>query len=528
MTANPAKHHPLLLAFFILLTLVLAACTTAPAAQLAATITAPSPTATVTQTLPPTTPPTLSPTATLTLTPTASDLGVLTAEQRQRLYQSSLRYVADSEPEAILVARELDFLPSIYEHPSNLCGPLSIAILRDAGLVDPYIDVDKYWGMNPRPGIDAQLMERTFPRGEYLWYRDERPIDEIDFQAFPLLPGDFLYLFAGDHGTFEHILTVSRVDEAGRAYAVSNLNTEQGYLIQEVLLYDPTQAGVGQFYEWTDRTNIDLGITGFGGLQLWRPLNPIPERSPAQEALAAPLDAVLAEAGGAWNVLVVEIGGETLYSRRANESIHPVSTIKVPIAMLFFTALDQLGAEDYGTYMTTYGTGSRSFSQLLEAMLVESEEKAAASLVEWIAGVLDPEQVLASWGMLYTSIDPRRTTLLELAALYEGLYKGEWVSAKARGIILELMSAYTPNDDTRLGVLREYLAEGEGFYNKRGSTISPLIVADVAIIEWGEKAYLIAIFGQPEPEQDQPTYERLEAAIEEAALVIWEHICGGG
>ena len=44
-----------------------------------------------------------------------------------------------------------------------------------------------------------------------------------------------------------------------------NQNTEEGYLISELMLYDPNDPGEGFFYELTDRTNMDIGITGFGG-----------------------------------------------------------------------------------------------------------------------------------------------------------------------------------------------------------------------------------------------------------------------
>jgi hypothetical protein len=91
-----------------------------------------------------------------------------------------------------------------------------------------------------------------------------------------LYAGDFLYLFAGDSGSFEHMLVVSRVDESGRAFAVTNLNTTEGVVIREVMLYDPNEPGKGQFYEWTNRANDALGRTGYGGYWLWRLKAPLP------------------------------------------------------------------------------------------------------------------------------------------------------------------------------------------------------------------------------------------------------------
>ena len=73
------------------------------------------------------------------------------------------------------------------------------------------------------------------------------------------------------------MLTVTRVDGAGRAYTVTNLHTDSyHFAIREVVLYDPTQPGVGQFYEWTKSANYRLGQTGFGGFEIWRRMAPLP------------------------------------------------------------------------------------------------------------------------------------------------------------------------------------------------------------------------------------------------------------
>ena len=108
-----------------------------------------------------------------------------------------------------------------------------------------------------------------------LGYSDE-PLVSMDYKEDPLYAGDFLYLFAGDSGSFEHMLVVSRVDEDGRAYAVTNLKTPEGMVISEAMLYDPNKPGIGQFYEWTNRANDALGRTGYGGYWLWRLKTPLP------------------------------------------------------------------------------------------------------------------------------------------------------------------------------------------------------------------------------------------------------------
>jgi len=204
---------------------------------------------------------------------------VLTWEQERRLYEASLKFLAANEKEAIIVARDkIDYLESIAEHPSLVCGPLSAAILRDGGLLPPDADLHGFWLLDPRMRASQKVLETYFPPERYEWYKFDTPTPEFDFVAFPLLPGDFLYLYAGDSGTFDHMITVSRVDEAGRAYTVSNLETGDGFVIRELMLYDPNDPGVGQFYDWMNREiNRRLGMTGDGGFDLWRPKAPVQE-----------------------------------------------------------------------------------------------------------------------------------------------------------------------------------------------------------------------------------------------------------
>ncbi len=203
-----------------------------------------------------------TPTATSLLTPLAFSLpdlvppeataftsqGVLNRELAQRLYEVSLTYLASTEGEANAIARNLGFAGA-GSHASNMCGPLAVALLRDAGLIEVYVDLHDFWllQMDKNPAVVYEV----FPPTKFDYYHFDTPINEFDFQAFPLLPGDFLYLYAGSRGTFNHMLTVTRVDAAGRAYTVTNLNGPAGYTIQEAMLYDPSQPGVGLFYDYT-------------------------------------------------------------------------------------------------------------------------------------------------------------------------------------------------------------------------------------------------------------------------------------
>jgi hypothetical protein len=61
------------------------------------------------------------------------------------------------------------------------------------------------------------------------------------------------------------------VDAQGRTYAVTNYGTPEGYMIAEVMLYDPLDPMAGIFHTWTKQRDQVLGSTGFGGFEIWRP-----------------------------------------------------------------------------------------------------------------------------------------------------------------------------------------------------------------------------------------------------------------
>jgi beta-lactamase class A len=479
-------------------------------------------------------PPTLTPApkTTITAIPTVDEIGgtngeILTIGQKQRLREEALKFVAANEKDAIQVARSLGYLKN-DGHPASVCGPLAVAILRDARLISKYVDLHAFWLLNPRDGMNMKILERTFPRDEFTWYQNRISTAEFDFQAFPLKTGDFIYLYAGDPGSFEHMLTVSRVDEEGRAYSVTNYDSPEGYVIREVLLYDPTQPGVGKFYDWTNRKNYRYGLTGFGGFDLWRFAKPVLEAGPREEELIDAIDGVIAKNGGKWYVLIREIARPSLYAREIREPVHPASTIKVPIAMLFFHWLTKNDPQGLQAALK-HGIDGRSFEQLLRAMLVVSEEKATESILKALQLAReDLNKDLNEWGTDTIDVTKRIASAHDMAILFEGLY-GNFLSDEARQFILDALKVYTPGDDTRWGAIRKKLPEGYQFFNKRGTITNDfLVVADWAIVECptsaGKKTFILGAFGF---QGDQKTtYEELVETIEEMAGKFWKYVQG--
>ena len=231
-----------------------------------------TPTATSTPTLTPTVPsptPSLSG-AMLSLLESGylSQRGSLSLEQQVDVYASSIKFIRSTTEEGYQLGNFIN--GSGYGSPSDICGPLSIAILQDAGIVRTSLNPHAFWLLNPDVSADRRLLNVAFPPILFKNVQYKHKLDTVDWNEFPLYPGDFIYIYAGSGGNFEHMLVVNRVDAKGRAYSVTNYNTAKGFIIGEILLYDPADPTAGIFPIWTARSFEELGSTGFGGFEIWR------------------------------------------------------------------------------------------------------------------------------------------------------------------------------------------------------------------------------------------------------------------
>jgi len=202
-----------------------------------------------------------------------SQVGPLSLINQIKVYEASLKYVGTNTDESRLIGEQINGIG--YGSPSNICGPLSIAILQDAGLIDSFLIPYNYWLLNADLADDRRLLSKAFPPEQFESIRINTKLDEINWKENRLYPGDFIYLYAGYGGNFEHMLVINRVDAHGSAYAVTNHRTPSGFIISEVLLYDPADPEVGMFPAWTAReNNAETGSTGFAGFEVWRSRSP--------------------------------------------------------------------------------------------------------------------------------------------------------------------------------------------------------------------------------------------------------------
>jgi len=280
------------------------------------------------------------------------------------------------------------------------------------------------------------------------------------------------------------------------------------------MLYDPAQPGKGLFYDWTNHENWKLGLTGFDGFDLWR-LKSTPQDPSEQEMkLASQLEPVFTAAGGEWNVVFKEASGPIYYERLSFTQVHPASTMKIPLAMIYFKTLETMGVGDLQKYINSHALNQIAVSELLSSMLVTSDEDATSTLLEWTVAHINYLNVLSGWGITHTLLSPRRSTANDMAAILEGLYSGTMASPQARTIILDLLAEFTPNDETRLSGELGRLMDGDGkIFNKRGTiTNEILVLGEAAIIEYHSHVYILVLFAHPKQTGDT-TYERLDAAF---------------
>ncbi|MEX1248044.1 MAG: serine hydrolase [Anaerolineales bacterium] len=451
---------------------------------------------------------------------------VLTPEQLQRLAAAARTFIAPDFDGARQVALDIDFIEGRNEDASTMCGPLAIAILQTAGLLGPWASRHDFWLVDPH--ANPRPFQDTFPESLYDWFEFEESTSQFDPNAFPLVAGDLIYLQSAAGDTYEHVILVNRVDEAGRAYTICNLFIGDGTIIDERMLYDPSLPGNGQLYDWTNRSlRKEMGNTGSGGYHVWRVKDGRSLEFPTDTnsvQLRESLDQLLLAAAGTWYGRIQEIGGPLLHQFNPYASFHPASTIKVPVALAFYHWLEGQGLTDWHTYLSEHGVGGRTYAQLLEAMIIESEEEATEVLVGFL-GKAWLDEIWLSWGLTRTHADPRRSSATNISMAFESLYTRNWISPASKAHLLALMETYTANDDARLGLLRPRLPEDTVIYNKRGSLVDwPRVVGDSGVLQLpgaGAPAFLFTLHGIG---KDAAGYEELEATLNQAIAVFGDFL----
>ena len=224
-----------------------------------------------------------------------------------------------------------------------------------------------------------------------------------------------------------------------------------------------------------------------------------------------------------WYYQIESSDGTIFLSRNFEESFHPASMIKVPTAMVVLKILENEGKTLAD--IQSYGVSGRNFSDLLEAMIVRSEESATDALEFYARGDNRLRKILNQWGLTDTTYDPRRSTVKDLMASLRLLDSGEALSAEYHSFLLGLMGQYSENDTTLLGTILESSPNCQ-FLNKRGTLLNPTIASDMGILRCGEQSWYLVVAGTPAAGSTR-TFEDIQACIESFALAFGKYIQRG-
>jgi len=435
-----------------------------------------------------------------------------------RLKNVAQKYLADTPEQAALVARRINYLGGKSESADNMCGPLSAAILIDSGILNRDVEPHDLWLLNARDdgeGGGMHTLQRiVFPPQMFEYYRVEQSVVQFDWSTFPLKPGDWLYLFTTPNG-FDHMLVVTEV-KSGIPYTVTNWErADVGFQIIRTPLYDPDRPGEGLFYEMTNPNRGMMGMSGGKGFLLIRKKEGLTSPLPMSD-----LQSIL-DTRATWRGLIIQTDGELLFASRPNEKFHPASMIKLPLTMAFLDAVEENGITSQD--LETHGYRDATFKQLVERVLVKSEEEAAETMLEYLYfHNVNSQVLLESWGLEDTTFSPRRTTAFDLVKSMQLLYQGDVLSDWSRSLILESLATYTSNDDTLLGQMKSVLPDAQ-WLNKRGTMVSPLTIGETGILVFNEQPFYVILQGTPKV-NETITYEEMEAAVEGFAIASAEWI----
>ena len=465
-------------------------------------------------------------------------------ETESDLSEAANSYIAKTPQEATRVS---EALRGKGYSPSNICGPLSVAIMLDWRLRNDMSvtvgDSAELSGISPKdmwlasPGgesTNSKLLEYAFPSYKYDAYRIKENIGRVDFNNLEgigkLKPRDFMYLSGG---SFTRFITISRQDKLGRLYATSNIHTSKinEFIIDEVMLWDPSTK-TGFFREWANGVGAERARTGLDGFFLWRKKEK--ENNMAKDMVTEKyrdwfVNRLREQEKGVWNIHIQELGGKVLFEWRDGMGYHPASTIKTPIALAVMKNINEqynneIKEKGLKVVLNEKGFEGRTFKQLLEAILVKSEEEATEQCVNFVSQNKSIDENFKEMGLLDTTYLPRRSSQRDLYRAWEEIFLGDSLTRESKRFLINLLGQYTKNDDTLLGTIKNNFQDID-VWNKRGAVFSAGLytLQDTGIVRIENRNIYLGIAGSS-VKNAEATDTELNAFIDEMCSVFTSYI----
>jgi hypothetical protein len=253
---------------------------------------------------------------------------------------------------------------------------------------------------------------------------------------------------------------------------------------------------------------------------------PAPAQAPPPDAQENALERHIRDAldrvpSGVWGVYIEDLSTGRVIAIHAEQALHPASTIKFPLALAAYRYFD---LHPGAAFTTAPAPEVRTLDQLVRAMLIQSDEPAAAVLEDYLTKTRDarPLALVQEWGGGSTTFKPRRTTASELGLLWKRFYRGELLSPGSTAALLEILRFPSAGDDGGLyaGLPQDapiFLAHvaGATFESDLG------VAADAGVVETGQGAYVIVVLANGVERID---FEAAWLAISAVSELVYEEL----
>ncbi|WP_242717926.1 serine hydrolase [Microcoleus vaginatus] len=238
-------------------------------------------------------------------------------------------------------------------------------------------------------------------------------------------------------------------------------------------------------------------------------------------------------------IFLVDLDTGSYLNFNGDTAFASASTIKVPILVAFFQAVDE-GKVQLDQMLTLKsehiagGSGDMqdqapgkkySALEVAQKMIVVSDNTATNMMIELLGGAEVLNQHFANWGLRATVLrnnlpdleGTNTTSPQDLINIIAQIDRGNLVSVKSRDRILQIMRQ-TKNDS----LLPKGLGEGSIIAHKTGNIDT--ILADAGMVDLPNgKRYLVAVMVKHSPETEKPA----QALIREISRISYRYLYGG-
>ncbi|MEG3835997.1 MULTISPECIES: serine hydrolase [unclassified Microcoleus] len=238
-------------------------------------------------------------------------------------------------------------------------------------------------------------------------------------------------------------------------------------------------------------------------------------------------------------IFLVDLDTGSYLNFNGDTAFASASTIKVPILVAFFQAVDE-GKVQLDQVLTLKsehivgGSGDMqdespgkkySALEVAQKMIVVSDNTATNMMIELLGGAEVLNQHFANWGLSTTVLrnnlpdleGTNTTSPKDLINIIAQIDRGNLVSVKSRDRILQIMRQ-TRNDS----LLPKGLGEGSIIAHKTGNIDT--ILADAGMVDLPNgKRYLVAVMVKHSPETEKPA----QTLIREISRMSYRYLYGG-